>query len=299
MRNPFDNIDMKAFISQFSSDFISEQNKRMLDQTDMDYNIFGECLKAGKCYLCGKNIEDASSEPCLHWLINERIKKKSLKLLLNSNVGFFRIYSYIVWCANTDKPFVNINDLSCNIQPNRHFECTVRYKIWEWSISISKSDYEGHGSTRNGNKPHFHLQIIRNGQIFVKYSDAHIIFTNEDLFKFSMIKQGIMTFDPGYGAGLEALKEEDLQRSLPEWLSQSKNEETAQFRTQTIINTNLPRTILDELFEMHKESGMVMPAIIDKLNKEKGYNIEYYTRTIPNSFPEMNHRTQRGESKKN
>lgn len=108
-----------------------------------------------------------------------------------------------------------------------------------------------------------------------------------------------MTFDPGYGAGLEALKEEDLQRSLPEWLSQSKNEETAQFRTQTIINTNLPRTILDELFEMHKESGMVMPAIIDKLNKEKGYNIEYYTRTIPNSFPEMNHRTQRGESKKN
>lgn len=227
MRNPFDNIDMKAFISQFSSDFISEQNKRMLDQTDMDYNIFGECLKAGKCYLCGKNIEDASGEPCLHWLINERIKKKSLKLLLNSNVGFFRIYSYIVWCANTDKPFVNINDLSCNIQPNRHFECTVRYKIWEWSISISKSDYEGHGSTRNGNKPHFHLQIIRNGQIFFKYSDAHIIFTNEDLFKFSMIKQGIMTFDPGYGAGLEALKEEDLQRSLPEWLSQSKNEETA------------------------------------------------------------------------
>lgn len=225
MRNPFDNIDMKAFISQFSSDFINEQNKQMLDKTDEDYIHFGKCLKDGKCYLCGRNIEDISGEPCLHWIINEQIKKKKLKLLLNSNIGFFRVYSYLV-------------------------------------------------------------------------CDAHIIFTNEDLFKFSMIRQGIMTFDPGYGAGLEALKEDDLQRSLPEWLSQSKDEETAQFRTQTIINTNLPRAILDELFEMHKESGMVMPAIIDKLNKEKGYNIEYYTRTIPNSFPEMNHRTQRGESKR-
>lgn len=297
MENPYKDIDMNAFIRQFSSDFINEQNKIMLDKTDTDYNKFVNCLKSGKCYLCGKDVEDISGEPCLHWMISEQIKKKRLKQLFNSNIGFFRLYSYLVWCANTDKPFVNINDLSCNIRPNRHYECTVNYKIWEWSISISKSDYDGHGSSKNGCQPHFHLQIMKNGQFFFKYSDAHIVFTKEDLWYFAMIEQGVMHFDPGYGAGLEALQEDELQRQIPEWLSQSLDEKSATFRTQTLIKTNLPSGILDELLKMHQETGMVMPAIIEKLNKEKGYRIEYCTRTIPNAYPEMQHRTQRGQSK--
>lgn len=298
MSNPYKNIDFNAFVSQFPPDFINEQNQKMLKETDADFNRFADSLKCNKCYLCGKDIEDISGEPCLHWLINNRIKKKQLKQLFNSNIGFFRLYSYLVWCANINKPFVNINDLSCNIKPNRHYECTIKYKDWEWSISIGKSDYEGHGSTKNGSRPHFHLQIIRKSQMFFKFSDAHIVFTNEDLRNFAMIEQDVMTFDPGYGAGLEALLDDNMQEQIPEWLSQSEDEHAAPFRTQTVINTNLPASILDELFKMHKESGMVMPAIIDKLNKEKDYNIEYYTRTIPNSFPEMHHRTQRGESKK-
>lgn len=297
MSNPYKDIDLKAFVNQFSLDFIEEQNKKMLEQTDRDYQLFLEKLKEGKCYLCGKDIEDISGEPCLHWLINESIKKKRLKTLLNSNIGFFRLYSYLVWCANSDKPFVNINDLACDVHPNRHYECTIRYKIWEWSISIGKSDYIGHGNSKNGSKPHFHLQITKNGQPFLNFGDAHVLFTQEDLWNFAMIEQDLMTFDPGYGAGLEALQDDKTQEQIPEWLSQSNDEENAPFRTQTFIDTrNLDPSIFKEVIRMHNETEMVMPAIIEKLNNEKGYSIKYITQTIPNTYPEIKHRPQRGNS---
>jgi len=298
MNNPFKSTNLKAFVNQMSPEFIAEQNKRMLDKTDEDFNSFIDNLKIGKCYLCGKDIDDISDEPCLHWLINERIKKKRLKSLLNSGIGFFRLYSYLVWCANSDKPFVNINDLSCEIHPNRHYECTIKYRIWEWSISIGKSDYTGHGNSPQGSKPHFHLQITKNGQQFLNYSDCHILFSMEDLWNFAMIEQDLMTFDAGYGAGLEALQENNLQEQIPEWLSQSEDDEHAPFRTQTFIDLRgLEPNIFNEIIKIHNETKMAAPAIIEKLNKEKGYNIKYSTQTIPNSYPEMRHRTQRGKSK--
>lgn len=300
MSNPFNNIDLKAFVNQFPPEFIAEQNKKMFEETEKDYNDFIDNLKVGKCYLCGKDIEDTSGNPCLHWLINEKIKKKRLKNLLNSEIGFFRIYSYLVWCANADKPFVNINDLSCDIQPNRHYECTIKYKIWEWSISISKSDYSGHGNSSHGSKPHFHLQIIKNGQQFLNFGDCHILFTKSDLWNFAMIEQDLMTFDPGYGAGLEALQEDKIQEQIPEWLSQSSDDENAPFRTQTLIDTrNMDSKVFDEIIRLHNETKMVVPAIIEMLNREKGYNIKYMTQTIPNSFFEKQHRTQRGNSNTN
>lgn len=298
MGNPFSSINFTDFFKQIPVDIIQKQNEKYLDKTDEDFKKFGESLRVGRCSLCGNKIEEISDEPCLHWLINENIKKKQLKTLLNSNFGFFSLYSYLVWCANVEKPFVNINDLKNQIKPNRHFESTIKYKIWEWSICIGKSDYEGHGSMENSRRPHFHLQIKKDGQIFFKFKDAHITFTNTDLQFFAMIEQGIMSFDPGYGAGLETLQEEDLQSQLPEWLNQSKNEETAHFRTQTLIDTqNLASEIFNEIMELHKETDMVIPAIIEKLKKEKGYNISYITRTIPNSCPDMQHRHQRGQTK--
>lgn len=49
--------------------------------------------------------------------------------------------------------------------------------------------------------------------------------------------------------------------------------------------------------ELHKETDMVIPTIIEKLKKEKGYNINYITRTMPNSYLDMQHRHQRGQTK--
>lgn len=297
MDNPYSNIDFLSKLKALSPELIQRINNLELDKAEKDFNRFSQNMDSGLCYLCGKHIQDLGGKPCLHWIINENIKKKQLRQFLNGYDDFLTLYSYMTWCANYDKPFVNINDLKCQIQPNRHFECTIKFRVWEWSISISKSDFKGHEGSRYGNLPHWHLQIRKNGYPFINFSDLHLNFSKRDMMYFAMIEQDSMYFDPGFGAGMEALQEERIQEILPEIISQSKNENNAQFRTQTFLRTDrLSPEVLKEIIKIHQETDMTFPAIINMLNKEKGYNVKYHTSTFAENFPEMQHRQQRGTS---
>ena len=69
---------------------------------------------------------------------------------------------------------------------------------------------------------------------------------------------------------------------------------------QTLIDTrNMDSKVFDEIIRLHNETKMVVPAIIEMLNREKGYDIKYMTQTVPNSSFEKQHRTQRGNSNTN
>lgn len=66
-----------------------------------------------------------------------------------------------------------------------------------------------------------------------------------------------MTFEPGYGAGLKVLQEDKIQEQIPEWLSQSSDDENAPFRPQTFIDTtNMDPKILNEIIKLHNETKL-------------------------------------------
>ena len=71
------------------------------------------------------------NNPCFHWLINPIVKKKLLIKLLYSGKGLLRLYGYLTWVANSDKPFANIDDTSEGNDCNKIFETTIRYKEFE------------------------------------------------------------------------------------------------------------------------------------------------------------------------
>ena len=58
-------------------------------------------------------------------------------------------------------------------------------------------------NAREGNYPHFHFQMRLNNQQFINYSETHIPFSDEDLWRFAMTSQNEIPFmhDSRYGEG--------------------------------------------------------------------------------------------------
>lgn len=211
---------------------------------------------------------------CLHWMLRpKRVKKKHFDQLYG-NVGFFRMQTYARWVANLDSPLVNINDLEVERRDKKIFEFTVKYKNIEWSFSCSPSDLEGHKTAKAGNTPHFHFQMRLDKKPFINYSENHIAFTDEDLWKLAMFNQNDIPIGANqmFGAGMEEILSEKNKDIILDFAENAKNEEEAAFKFSTTIMAKPGEMIsgddLADLIREHQKTGVPMAKLLKRLDAD-------------------------------
>lgn len=291
MDNKYKNINFRKLCDELGPEFIQKMNEAQIKEDEHDFNGISGGLKKGICYICGKPLDYVDeNNPCFHWLINPVIKKSLLKKLLYSGKGFFKLYGYLTWVANSDKPFANIDDTSEGNDRNKIFESTIRYKEFEWTFSLAKTDFEGHPGT-NADYSHFHIQMRKNGHVIIKFNDYHIPFSDNDKLMIEMMNQDVMIRIPSYEAGLSIFSELDYDDVL-QLMTRTESEDSAAFRTQTLIEIpeHCKKEVSSKFQELRQNTNWIAPMIIEYLNREFGYGIMYKTRIIPTNPITKSHR---------
>lgn len=279
MPHRFANIDFKRTFSSIPEDVIISFQNKEYEQNGKDFNSLRENLKVGRCYLCGKPIDFCDeSTPCFHFMLNPKLTKKARIALFSKPVSFFKLYTYLTWVANSELPFVNVNDILSDISPNHLFESTIRYKNIEWSFSFKESDFEGHQGAKVGELPHYHICMTADSKPIITFNKTHIQFTPDDFFYFEVLKQKAAVLDPQFSSGLETLKngvfiQVQIDGSIV--FSEVISEDTIH---RTIVKSgSFNNAQLKEIGDKYQTSNKHIYQIIEELNKEKGYKIESIT----------------------
>ncbi|MCP3921640.1 MAG: hypothetical protein GY714_03550 [Desulfobacterales bacterium] len=246
------------------------------EQAKKDHKIFLGLFNKGKCSICLKHLKSFNKDkPCLHWLLRpKKFKKKHFKILYKE-FSYYRISSYIRWAASVDNN-KNINDIKIEHPGGKLIDFTAKYQHLTWSISCAKSDYEGHMTTRNGNFPHYHIQIKLNGKLFIRYKDFHVPFHEDDLFLIGLIKEDkdFVKFC-GPGVGMEEIlgSKEGLDFAI-ENSEPTDNEKDAAIHMSSLLIANKGESIsgdliadaLDESVKTNKTIASVLKEKLDETN---------------------------------
>jgi len=293
--------DLRSFLLSIPPNEIEVMNRKQDEDNLHQYKRFKNALAKNKCFLCNHSLNSfVNKDPCFHWLLlPDGITKKELIKYLNSEISFYNLESYLRWMANTDTFLGNINDLEEEKPEHIHMVETIRYKHLEWTLQISNSDKNGHCDSIIGKKPHYHIQILRNNKIYLKFNDCHIFLTDQNLFHFECSKQAgdIYKIRHSYGEGYSELEYFDKTNNLDEFdktLKVSDNPEKAQFRRQTFIEAPAGKSISGELlaqaFEESNKTKEPVGRIIHRLNNE----LKITTMITPSeNIPDIKKRNQR------
>lgn len=278
MPHRFENVDFNRTLDSIPKDVVELFQRHEDEQNKRDFTSLCDSLNEGQCSLCGHALDyyDESS-PCFHILLNPQIKRKMREQLFNKPVSFIKLYTYLSWIANSDKPFENINDLPSNPLSNHLFESTIRYKNIEWSFSLKTGDYEGHKGKQIGSASHYHFQMTVDGNVVIPYNKTHIQFEPYDYLYFEMIKQNAVSVDLQYAAGMDSLKDKLHVSVIPEDHSVIFDEFISE---EEIHRTIVPLSTItygqiQEIGECFSNSNNQVYQIIDYLNLRKGYKILY------------------------
>jgi hypothetical protein len=301
--NPYKDYNFREILQGISKTEFEEKEKKA---ALLEYEEFEKAFKCNICYLC-KNFLNSfvKDKPCLHWLLLPvGITKKDLLRYLNtSEISFYKLEAYLRWVASTETPFININDSEENKRPNVFFSKTIRFRNIEWALFCSNSDKEGHIGSKEGDKPHWHIQIYQDKGVFIKFTDCHIQFSDKDLF-FIEAKEKLgddLKFFHFKGLGLSEIehriKEESFDR-IDKETEISENQKTACIMKRTIITAKKGHKIsvddINEAIEKHINTKESLKDIIAKKTK----NLEVKTIISPSdNFPEMIIRNQRKKKK--
>lgn len=270
-----------SILNRMSDEEMNKYNFNQIEYAKEQHNDFLDAFEKGYCNLCGMKISYFSaSEPCFHWfLYPDGLRKKHLKSYLKDSIGFFQLESYLRWVANTDGKFKNINDLTSE---RKLIETTIKYKNLEWSFNFGRTDFEGHGRTQNGDFPHFHMQIIKDNKIDLKFGDCHIPFSNHDIELFNRIEN-----DPNFehlnlfGEGISVVERQDDLKRLDQEMVPCESEDDATFHTRSFFEMpegeGLSIERLNELYRESKRKGIPLR----KCMKEKIPEIKIASKVSP------------------
>jgi hypothetical protein len=200
--------------------------------------------------------------------------KKSNFQGLYEKVSYFQMEAYARWVANIDRRLININDMDVEKRDGKIFETTIKYKHIEWSFSCSRSDLDGHKNAREGNYPHFHFQMRLDKRPFINYSQNHIAFTDEDLWKLAMINQNEIPIGikPMFGAGMgDIISEENIGHIL-DISERTENEEEAAFKFDTLVMAKPGESIsgdyIANLVEESRQTGVPLAKLLNTLDAD-------------------------------
>lgn len=265
-------MSIKDFFERLSPEQIEEGNRRQLERNKQVFEEFRSAYQIGKCSLCGLDLlEFSSSRPCFHWFLRPHgIKKKHFNRYLTTPIGFFRFDSYIRWVANLENPLRNINDLRSEMNPEKVVEYTVKYKNIEWSVSLGKTDRQGHVDSKNASFPHFHIQMKVDGKVFLKFNDFHVPLSKEDLFMLEALEVAPerIAWKNSFGMGMSAIEDEDTLREIDSIMRRTDNLEEATFDTTTMFEFPEGKDIsgekLAEIFEESSNTGIPVRHLLQK-----------------------------------
>jgi hypothetical protein len=294
--NQYKNQDLKKFIDDLSPEFIEEKNRLQAEENKEVYEKFIADLKIRRCFLCGMDINSfKETKQCFHWFLYPKgIRKRHFEPYLKKPIGFFQLDSYFRWLANTDVFLTNINDLKDETSSTSYLETTYKYKNIEWAFSVGNTDLEGHPSSKVGAEPHYHIQMTVDNQIFLRFNDFHIPFSDQDLFMIELQKQAghrLIKRD-SYGAGISVLEDQELLKELDDLMVRADDESTAPFNRQTMIiapeGETISGEIIQQAFEESKRTKQPVAKIIQRLVKD----VKVITQIVPgDGVPEMTKRS--------
>lgn len=286
MPHRYEKIDFKRTLASIPADVIEILQEYEDKQNAKDFGDLKNGLRKGKCYLCGQDLDNCDpANPCYHFLLNPRLKKAAREALFSKPVSFIHLYTYLAWVANSEKPFVNINDILSDIVSNRVFEASIRYKNIEWYFEYKQTDFEGHQGAKVGASPHYHFQMKVDDNVTASFNNCHVQFTTYDFQYFEMIKQDAVVVDPQFASGLETLKQSVRVTGYPNGLVEFEELLSAE---ELYITKIIPGTIskqqIEEIGNIFSNSELLIYQIIENLNKEKGCSIQYalFSRKIDN-----------------
>lgn len=267
--NHYDNIDIKKFIESLPQEEVDRKTRLQAEENKRIHKEFVDGLNIGKCFLCGSPMDSLDdSKPCFHWFTYpSRIKKKHFEKYLENPIGFFQIDSYFRWLANMERPIGNINDLKDETSATSYLETTYRYKNIEWAFSIGHTDKEGHLNSQVGSTPHYHIQMIVDNRIFLKFNDFHIPFSDSDLFNISMLDQmgDKAKLGHSFGQGLGILEDKESLEIIDDCMTVTDDIEKAIFNRETLIIAPEGQPISGELISQAIEESKTTKQPIGKV----------------------------------
>jgi hypothetical protein len=275
-------MNIREFYDSLTPEQIEHGNRRQLEENKQVYEEFTSAYKQGNCSLCGHLLtEFISNKPCFHWFLRPHgIKKKHFQKYLSTPIGFFRFDCYLRWIANLESPYKNINDLKSEMNPAKVIEYTIRYKKIDWSVSIGKTDRQGHPDTKNAKFPHFHIQMKFDNNVFIKFNDFHIPFSDEDIFTLRSMEEAPdkVVWRNSFGEGMSILEDHENLKKLDELMLRTDDTENATFYAGTLIKMPKGETMngetISKAFKESKETGIPVRHILNKYFPQASFMTE-------------------------
>lgn len=262
-------------VPSFSLEFAQKINTREQERTKKEHSEFISSHNRGECYLCSLPYDQYEvQKPCIHWVFRPSNIEKDKIALAIKKFGYFKLEAFLRWIANTECYGSKINDLREEGDSSKVIETTIIYKNFEWSFSCGKGDFEGHKNGLEGTSPHFHLQMKIDQKRFISFNDYHFPFDSYDFFIFR-VKRGDepgIRYEENYGMGMSGLLNTMADNNL-RGMKIAPNEETAQFRIQTLIvakpGFKISGDEVSDLMEESKRTGTPMSKLLHCLKGVK------------------------------
>ena len=250
-------------------DRISQEN---VDHTLEEYAEFKESFETGHCYICNHSIKSFSKKrPCLHWFLKPKGFNKKDVLAIADKFGFFQIQTYLRWVANTNGFAKHINDLPEESSGTKIIELTIRHQNLEWSFSCGESDYQGHQTSQHSRHPHYHLQMLIDSRPFIRFSDLHIPFNENDILSIETkrsLPHIVKHKFPGGEGMSDVLNDQTLEALISNGKS-ANSEDDAILSLDTIVmadeGTTISGNVLYQLFQEAKTKGVTVASLMHKL----------------------------------
>jgi hypothetical protein len=173
----------KDYLRTLSPEKIEMVRKMEEDKALKEYEQFITNFDNGICYICGNQLDRfRADKPCIHWLLRPAGAKKRNIEEVFAGKGYFPIAAYIRWVCNQDTHFSKINDLKEEGNSDAIFHWTGEFAHVRWTFICTREDYRGHAG-RRASRPHYHMEMRLNKQIFIGFNDFHCPFTDKDIFE--------------------------------------------------------------------------------------------------------------------
>lgn len=174
------------------------------------------------------------------------------------------------WVANEDAMGQNINDLK-DEGLGRLVELTIRYGDYEWSLSCSKSDFQGHkNASPEAEKPHYHMQIRFKRRSFVKFNDFHLPLHDGDVEIIRMRSENPnLSVRIAGGSSIGDLFDNSPVEELIKAASPSVNADEAALSLTTLVIAEDGSAIngddIDHLLERARTEGVSFASLVSDL----------------------------------
>ena len=202
-----------------------------------------------------------------------------------------------MWVAYQENMSININNLFLERDKNKVWECTIKYKNLEWSLSCSTTDFEGHKNTKH-NFPHYHFSMKVNEKPFISWN--HIPLTKNDMMRIIAHKNpnnpfGFVHF--WYIPGMEEIFDLGPNKLL-NMMEKSEDEEGIPFHITSMIEmdnkTKIPPEKITEVFLKSKKTGKPWAKFFSEIPELKSTIIIEPGKGVP----ELNRKPSRSKKKK-